>query len=189
MAIPRICSIPNCGKPHEAHGWCTAHYQRWRKHGDPLGGGPDKEQVKRFYREVLAYDGDECLYWPYTRDAGGYARLRCKLVSRLVCEHVHGPAPTPAHEAAHSCGNGHHACVTKGHLRWATRKENAEDTIAHGTSLRGERNRNARLTAGDVRRIRAMKDKATKTQIAGIYGVTRSNVGHILAGRSWSWLL
>lgn len=32
----RICSIDDCGKPCFGHGWCQAHYTRWRKHGDPL---------------------------------------------------------------------------------------------------------------------------------------------------------
>lgn len=36
----RTCSIDNCGRPATARGWCGAHYQRWRNHGDPLGGGP-----------------------------------------------------------------------------------------------------------------------------------------------------
>lgn len=195
MASSRLCSIPDCSKPHEAHGWCSAHYQRQRKYGDPLGGGPEKGQAQRFYREVVLTDergaDDPCLIWPFTTHRG-YAKVKSSdemaLVSRLVCEERHGPAPTPDHEAAHSCGKGQLSCVTKAHLRWATRKENAQDTVAHGTSLRGERNRNARLTAADVRRIRAIKDRATKTQIAGMYGVTRSNVGHILSGRSWSWL-
>jgi hypothetical protein len=29
----RQCSL--CDKPHRARGWCTAHYQRWVKYGDP----------------------------------------------------------------------------------------------------------------------------------------------------------
>jgi hypothetical protein len=31
------CSI--CGAPVLARGWCTKHYNAWRKHGDPLGVG------------------------------------------------------------------------------------------------------------------------------------------------------
>src|SRR5215204_588492 len=32
----RTCVIKGCGGPQEARGWCKKHYQRWRKHGDPL---------------------------------------------------------------------------------------------------------------------------------------------------------
>jgi hypothetical protein len=31
-----LCIISGCDRPHYAHGWCELHYQRWRKHGDPL---------------------------------------------------------------------------------------------------------------------------------------------------------
>lgn len=33
-----ICSLDGCGKPHHQHGYCQAHFARWRRHGDPLGG-------------------------------------------------------------------------------------------------------------------------------------------------------
>jgi hypothetical protein len=36
----RTCSIGGCDTPPRARGWCPKHWQRWRKHGDPLGGGP-----------------------------------------------------------------------------------------------------------------------------------------------------
>ena len=39
MPPSRGCSIPECPHPHVARGWCWRHYQRWRRHGDPLLGG------------------------------------------------------------------------------------------------------------------------------------------------------
>jgi len=30
------CSIPDCNKPTFCRGWCSAHYSRWQRHGDPL---------------------------------------------------------------------------------------------------------------------------------------------------------
>lgn len=131
----RQCSIDDCSKPIvNIRGWCSAHYQRWRAHGDPLKGRTADGEPKRYLHEVvLAYEGDECMPWPYGRYASGYGRIRGSIVSRLVCEAVNGPPPTPKHEAAHSCGKGHEGCVTKGHLSWKTHAENMADTIAHGT--------------------------------------------------------
>lgn len=31
----KVCSIENCDKPLLARGWCSAHYNLWRKHGKP----------------------------------------------------------------------------------------------------------------------------------------------------------
>lgn len=33
----RTCSIEGCERPHSGRGWCAPHYQRWIRHGDPLG--------------------------------------------------------------------------------------------------------------------------------------------------------
>lgn len=30
----RTCTVPECGKPHKAKGYCSQHYQRWSRHGD-----------------------------------------------------------------------------------------------------------------------------------------------------------
>lgn len=35
-----ICSIKTCPEPVKARDWCSAHYGRWKRHGDPEGGAP-----------------------------------------------------------------------------------------------------------------------------------------------------
>lgn len=32
-----ICSIEDCETRVEGHGYCSKHYQRWKKYGDPMG--------------------------------------------------------------------------------------------------------------------------------------------------------
>lgn len=41
------CSIDGCPHPHSGRGWCMAHYNRWRKHGDPLAGGPLRQRTPK----------------------------------------------------------------------------------------------------------------------------------------------
>ena len=39
------CKYPNCERPVFGHGWCSMHYKRVRKHGDPnvvLKGSPGR---------------------------------------------------------------------------------------------------------------------------------------------------
>lgn len=102
-----------------------------------LGGEPE-----RYLNEtVMSFsEREECLSWPFARNANGYGKIRLGsrmlTVSRLVCERAYGDPPTPDHEAAHSCGKGHEGCVNPFHLRWATAKENAADRIVHAAAKR-----------------------------------------------------
>lgn len=150
-------------------------------------------EPERYLREVvLAYDGNECVIWPFSKSSSGYGTIMReglpRTVSRLVCEEEHGPPPTPDHEAAHSCGKGHLACVTKRHLSWKTRPENQADKLTHGTHGRGERNSVAKLSEEDIPTIRALRGVMTQAAVAAQFGISRSNVGLIQGRKSWAWL-
>lgn len=147
----------------------------------------------RFYREtVVPYEGEACLPWRYSTNGNGYGMLwidgRHFIVSRLLCELVHGPAPTPDHEAAHSCGKGHEGCVNKHHLRWATVSENHMDRVIHDTHQRGERHPLVKLTEGQVHEIRALRGQLPQTAIAAMFGIGRVQVSRIQRRKRWAWL-
>lgn len=55
----KVCSIKGCGKTALAQSFCPAHYQRWRKTGDPLGSQPRPSGPKEALR--CAHCGDEFL--------------------------------------------------------------------------------------------------------------------------------
>ena len=191
MATPRICSIDGCGKPCKTRGWCSAHYQRWRAHGDPFGGRtPDGEPLAFLENTVVPFEGDECLIWPYAKYGNGYGTIwhngKMRPVHRVVCEADHGPPPSPEHEAAHLCGKGHEGCCNPKHLVWKTPAENQADRQAHGTHWRGERHGNAKLTESQVFEIRS----STKTQrvLAREFGVSYQSISDIKRRKRWSWL-
>jgi hypothetical protein len=150
MANPRLCSIPDCGKPHKGQGYCKLHYARLCRHGDPFGGRTPNGEPLRFINEVaMTHTGGECLTWPYANKGSGYGNLwidgKVVVVSRYICELAHGAPPTPEHEAAHNCGKGHDACIAPGHLEWKTPAENQADRLIHGTHSRGKRCGKAKL--------------------------------------------
>lgn len=185
-----ICSVEGCFSPHKANGFCVKHNYRWLKHGDPLGGRTENGESHRYFNEiVLAYEGTECLPWPYSKDGAGYGRIWVeggqRRVSRWVCEIVHGPAPTPEHEAAHSCGKGDEACVTKRHLSWKTRKENEDDKLLHGTIIRGESHRMAKLNSAQVIEILGLSKVMTRRDIAARFGVCHRSINDIVTGKTW----
>ena len=193
MAINPVCSIPGCINPPLAHGWCPAHYQRWRRHGDPVGGNTSRGEPLRYLLDtVLAYDGDDCLPWPYAQDQNNHGKVwhegKVKRVARLVCELAHGPAPTPEHEAAHSCGKAHEACCAKRHLSWKTPVANQADKIVHGTTNRGERCGTSKFTEADIREIRMLKGYMLQREIAEMYETTQGHVSSIHSEERWGWL-
>src|SRR5215217_6516616 len=64
----RLCSVPGCGKPHHARGYCPMHLVRWKRDGDPgpakstrvpLTSGPemrstrgDEEKLRKVWRAM-----------------------------------------------------------------------------------------------------------------------------------------
>ena len=188
-----LCSIDGCEKFPSARGLCQMHYTRLRRHGSPMStASTPKWEAQLYYHNVVkAYDGNECLRWPYST-VKGYGQVskygKMLIVSRLLCEEEYGPPPTDKHQAAHSCGNGKFGCVTKGHLRWATPLENSSDTIIHGRSNRGDRHPLAKLTEVQVREIISLKGKENRSDLSARYGVSKATVSGIHSGRLWEWL-
>lgn len=139
---------------------------------------------------VLAYEGEYCVPWPYNKNEKGYGRIgidgRPTLVSRLACERENGPPPTPKHQAAHSCGNGHLGCVTRLHLSWKTHKQNMEEAVTHGTISHGEVRYNSKLTEDAIREIRQLRGKVSQRKLGARFGVSHTVIGKVQHGEDWA---
>lgn len=75
----RTCAVTDCGRPVFGHGWCNAHYKRWRKHGDPMSAipvaaPPDADLANRFWAKVDKTD--ECWLWTGTLTSHGYGQFK-----------------------------------------------------------------------------------------------------------------
>lgn len=193
MAEVRLCTIENCGNPHLAKGWCAAHYLRHRKYGNPTGESPNKNLPLKWLMANADTQTDECLVYPFGKTGMGYGVVYPKgeqqvMAHRWMCERVYGPAPKEKPWVAHSCANGHLACVNPRHLRWASPKENGEDRLAHGNAPQGEGHHNSRLDRIQVLEIKRLKGAASSREAAKRFGVTRGAVSAIWSGRTWAWL-
>lgn len=107
---------------------------------------------------------------------------------RTMCILAHGCPPTKAHEAAHSCGNGHKACVNPHHLRWATPSENCQEKKEHGTEVLGSKKWNSILREEDIPDIRSLYGDDTAVNVGAFYGVDAETIRDVWHGRTWSWL-
>lgn len=104
-------------------------------------------------------------------------------VHRLVLEAFVGPCPD-GHEASHV--NGDRIDNRRTNLRWESHTVNVGRRVDHGTLAAGERHGCAKLTAAQVREIRASAASGlTRRAIGQHYGVSRSAVDHIVNGTSW----
>lgn len=128
----------------------------------PLVGGVDKDG----YRKLVICTGGRRIH-----------RRFCA----LVCEAFHGPRP-PGFVCRHL--NGRRNDDRAENLAWSTQAENLADKTAHGTAQIGMKHGRAILTDDAVRRIRSGTESAVK--LAAEFGVTRSCVYSVRAGKSWN---
>lgn len=128
-------------------------------------------------QQHVNFNGEECLIWPLTKDGQGRGAVgvngKLLRAHRVMCELVHGPAPTPEHHAAHSCGNGHLACVHPKHVSWKTKEENARDRVRDGRNTGNRRGCTTGFTPEQFRELHSglvsrtpVKDLAEKFKVA-----------------------
>lgn len=101
-------------------------------------------------------------------------------VHRLVMHAFVGSCPD-GFEVAHSDGNRLNCRLQN--LRYATRKENVADSIAHGTAPIGFNNGAAKLTPKQVKEIR--QSNRTLREIANDYSISPVTAWNAKVGRTY----
>ena len=181
-----ICSVAGCGRNKNARGLCVGHYLQMRA-GRAFTEIPRRPDLKKWIKDHASYEEDACLTWPFHRSKNGHAFIKGGSAARRMCVVAHGEPPTQEHEAAHSCGKGHEGCVNPNHLRWATRQENTDDMIAHGTNRIGSKMPWALLTEEKVIEMRQKhRAGASIKQLSTVYGTSYCGTYDAVTGRNWS---
>jgi len=104
-------------------------------------------------------------------------------VHALVCATFNGVRPKGA-VARHLDGDSLNNCADN--LAWGTVQDNHNDARSHGTNPVGTRNPNAKLSAEEVREIRASDEPGVV--LAARYGVRSAAISKIRTGRTWRHL-
>ena len=138
----KICTVEGCERKQKARTWCTVHWGRWRRHGDPTADGwelrraamqppTQKDRLaasERLFGKNTTPGANGCLMWEGSIDRGGYGIFTAldsdKRAHRYAWERANGPIPEGM-VIDHMCHN--RACVNIEHLRLATTKQNAEN--------------------------------------------------------------
>jgi len=186
-----LCNVPGCEERCRGHGYCSRHYQAWRKYGDPLKvvqkqhhGLSLQERFELYIKRTI-----DCWEWIGHRDPNGYGRLNVDgypmLAHRLSYQLRWGGIPDGM-AVLHKCDNPR--CVNPEHLFLGTQSDNANDMYRKGRSrkrgMKGTDHHQAKLSEADVRAIRTSQEPDGK--VGAQYGISRTAVNDIRKRRSWA---
>ena len=126
MNPTRNCTIDGCAKPREARGWCSKHYRRYQRHGDPLATSRIVGDTEARFWSYVDKDGtDGCWLWTGHTSPDGYGVLRIdgrtEYMPRWSYELHNGPIADGL-EPDHLCRV--RLCVNPEHLEPVTHEEN-----------------------------------------------------------------
>lgn len=131
-----------------------------------------------------------CWLWLGSLNANGYGRIKidglCTSAHRASFL-AHGGVLTVNQYACHKCDT--RTCVNPDHIFAGDAKENANDMVRKGRSLRGAKHNLSRLTNEDVLKIRkSAKNQKDRNAMAMCLGVSFKTVEDILLGKTWKHL-
>lgn len=164
--IKNTCIISDCGEKQLARGWCSKHYWRWHRNGDPLKATRDMSLTpeQRFWSKVKKTEN--CWLWKGHLDSKGYGDIRIK--RKMIRAHrfsfylANGFYPPCV---LHDCDNP--ICVNPAHLK-------------------GSNNGNAVLTTEKVKTIKVLLSQGVQAkQIAAQFGVAPTTIANIKQNRNW----
>lgn len=149
----------------------------------PMGKTEWAKMEDRFWKKVQKTDG--CWLWIGNwKSPSGYGIFgigkKGYIASRYSYELHKGPIPDGLY-VMHGCDNP--LCVNPAHLSVGTQKENILDAVKKGRMHGGYK-----LTADDVRKIRALRGKMMQTEIAKKFGIHVNGVSRIFLKQRWARL-
>lgn len=140
------CSIAGCGRPQRARGWCTTHYERWRKNGHPLRSlihhvkGPEPVRFWSHIGRVIPAPAHRpelggCWLWDGRPSAQGYGRFTVARSGHWVTlgahvwawEDANGQRVPEGMYVDHLCSV--RRCVRPDHLEAVTPMENTRRAL------------------------------------------------------------
>lgn len=161
------------------------HYKRLKNYGRLHLILNKKGSALEYLRQHVGHPGDDCLLWPWRKNAAGYGVLEFRgrpwIASRVMAVLALGEPPFEGAEAAHDCCNP--LCINPRHIRWATRLENDHDKRRHGTLLVGAQVWNAKLNDDAVRFIR--RSELGDLELAKMFECSRRVINQARRGEKW----
>lgn len=191
----KICSIVGCETKTFLKGWCSKHYYRWRRHGNPeilltrMGEGDTFEE--RFWSRVDKTPNPKgCWVWKGNTYKKGYGTTKYK--GRQYGTHIlswflaHGKMPEK--HVLHYCDNP--PCVNPEHLHEGTNAENVQEKIERNRQAKGEKIHTCKLNESQVKEIKILlaTTNLKQKEVGDMFGVHYVTIGQIKAGKTWKYV-
>lgn len=152
---------------------------------------------ERFWAKVNVKTDSECWEWKASLDTRGYGnfgvprndgtgRFLMQRAHRIAWELIHGLPLRSDQHLCHTCDN--RKCVNPAHLFVGNPKVNMADCAAKGrlNQRAGEHNPRAKLTADDVRDIRA--SDLPLSALVKKYRIGQTAIAYARSGKTWRHL-
>jgi hypothetical protein len=173
----RICSIPECGRPHLARGWCGQHYERWKRYGDPLA-----LPIRTHRRHGLKHHPLYTIWskmWDRCRNPANKDFARYGGRGIVVCSQWADPeqfigdmSPRPAGTTLDRKDND--GPYSPENCQWATRTQQMRNC------------RQTKINLNSAREIRALYAKGmVQTALSKRFEISQSAVSSILTNKTW----
>lgn len=129
-------------------------------------------QCKNGYWRIVIRDGNLNKHWP---------------LHRLVLMTFNPEDFSDGLHAAHLDGNVNHNNIEN--LEWATAQENANHKFEHGTTNKGEKSRQAKLSEVAALAVKRLAEAGIPYKtIAAAFGIAEPTVSSIKGGHTWKHL-
>lgn len=186
---PERCLVADCDREVYGKGWCSLHWKRARRHGDPNRTPVREESLEQRLRRIAPPSGDdECWVWTGAVDPDdGYGVMgwegRNLRPHRVAWELANGRRIPSGLVVRHRCDNP--PCCNPRHLLIGTQADNIADAVARDRHVYGERSGQAKLTTAQVSAIRAaLADGRRMSELARQFGVSKTHIRRIRDGVS-----
>jgi hypothetical protein len=161
--------------------------------GDGFEGLHSRSVLRRFWSKIDRRGPDECWPWIGYRDQRGGAKFNLGgrgkgtiQAQRFAWIIARGPIP-PNRQVIHTCPT--RWCMNARHLKPGTAVDRGGEAFRLGRTPFGERHHKARLTAGEVRKIRAClnaRSRPSLRAVAARFGLAPKHVSDIWKFRLWT---
>lgn len=148
---------------------------------------------QEFWKNVDMTEGEKsCWNWARAKQYSGYGRVKFDLGDGAKLHGAHriafilsgGSITSDKPHVLHSCDNK--SCCNPRHLSCGSHSENIKQAHARGALSKPDNLTNKKLNVNQVREIRRrLSNGETRKSLRLEYGLSKSGMDHLAAGRTW----